>query len=108
MTVLNRLIRWTDNGVEYEADPRQCERLLEGLGLDDGCMSTATPGLKPIIEQLKDDKPLDVEGRTEFRALAARANYIAQDRIDIQLPAKEVCNIFTMIYDDPIDPDALL
>ena len=95
LTVLNRVIRWTDSGVEYEADPRQCERLLEGLGLDDGCTSTATPGLKPIIEQLKDDQPLDVEGHTEFRALAARANYLAQDRIDIQFPAKEVCRFMS-------------
>jgi len=95
LTVLNRVIRWTESGVEYEADPRQCERLLEGLGLDDGCTSTATPGLKPIIEQLKDDQPLDVDGHTEFRALAARANYLAQDRIDIQLPAKEVCRFMS-------------
>ena len=30
-TVLNRIIRWTDEGVEYEADPRQAEKLLEEL-----------------------------------------------------------------------------
>ena len=28
-TVLNRMLRWTDSGIEYEADPRQGERLLE-------------------------------------------------------------------------------
>ena len=33
--VLNRAIRWTENGLEYEPDPRQAERLLEGLGLND-------------------------------------------------------------------------
>ena len=65
------------------------------MGLDDGCKSTATPGLKPIFEQLKDDQPLDVAGHTEFRALAARANYLAQDRIDIQFPAKEVCRFMS-------------
>ena len=31
---LNRAIRWTESGFQYEADPRQAERLLEGLGLD--------------------------------------------------------------------------
>ena len=47
LTVLNRVIRWVDGGVEYEADPRQAERLLEGLGLDgDGCKPMATPGVK--------------------------------------------------------------
>ena len=32
ITVLNRVLRWTAEGLEYEADPRQCERLLEGIG----------------------------------------------------------------------------
>ena len=26
--VLNRVIRWTSEGLEYEADPRQAERLI--------------------------------------------------------------------------------
>ena len=95
LTVLNRVIRWTDKGLEYEADPRQGERLLEGLGLDDGCKSTATPGLKPLIEQLKEDKLLSVDGHTELRGLAARANYLAQDRIDLQFAAKEVCRFMS-------------
>ena len=30
--VLNRAIRWTEQGLECEADPRQGERLFEGLG----------------------------------------------------------------------------
>ena len=33
--VLNRVVRWTEEGLEYEADPRQIERLLEAQGLDD-------------------------------------------------------------------------
>ena len=32
--VLNRIIRWTGNGLEYEADPRQVEKLLEELDLE--------------------------------------------------------------------------
>ena len=90
LTVLHRVIRWAGDGVEYEADPRQCERHLKGLGFDDGCTSTATLGRKAFIQQLKEDKPFDAEDHTEFRALAFRANYLAQDRIDIQLPAKDV------------------
>ena len=89
------MIRWTATGVEYEADPRQGERLLEGLGLDNGCKSSATPGIKPIVENLKDDKPLSAEAHTAFRALAARANYLAQDRIDLQFSAKEVCRFMS-------------
>ena len=95
MTVLSRVIRWTDDDIGYEADPRQCERLLEGLGLDNGRISTATLGLKALVDQLQDDKPLDAEGHTELRALAARANYLAQGRIDIQFPANEVCRFMS-------------
>ena len=91
-TVLNRVIRWTQDGVEYEADPRQCEKLLEATQLDsDGVNSVATPGLKPLAAQLAQDKPLSAAQHTEFRALAARANYLAADRPDCQFSAKEVC-----------------
>ena len=44
--VLNRVIRWTESGLEYEADPRQGEKLLEELELDDKCNTAATLGLK--------------------------------------------------------------
>ena len=66
-TVLNRVIRWVDGGVEYEADPRQAERLLEGLGLDgDGCKHMATPGVKLEVEKLKEDQVLSAEEHTVF------------------------------------------
>ena len=39
LTILNRVIRWTEKGIEYEADPRQAERLLEA--------STWTMGVRP-------------------------------------------------------------
>ena len=31
--VLNRIVRWTDEGISYEADPRQAEKLIDELGL---------------------------------------------------------------------------
>ena len=42
--VLNRIIRWCDHGLEYEADPRQVEKLLTECGLT-GANPVATPGL---------------------------------------------------------------
>ena len=75
----------------YEADPRQGERLLEGIGLDGNCKATATPGLQPVIEVLGEDGLLSSDSHTVFRALAACANYLAQYRIDLQFAAKEVC-----------------
>ena len=50
-TVLNRGVRWTPQGLEYEADPRQAEKLLEAIDLD-GANSVAKPGLEPLAEQI--------------------------------------------------------
>ena len=33
--MLNRIVRWTDQGIEYEADPRQVEKLMRDLKIDD-------------------------------------------------------------------------
>ena len=33
--ILNRLVRWTPEGIEYEADPRQAERTVRDLNLTD-------------------------------------------------------------------------
>ena len=51
--VLNRVVRWTTHGLEYEADPHQIERLIESQGLDDSGKSTVTPGLKPTRSRWK-------------------------------------------------------
>ena len=64
LTVLNRILRWTDDGIEYEADPRQVEKLLEALHLDAGCNGAATPGIKPLIEQLEKDQSNPPSGQT--------------------------------------------
>ena len=91
-SVLNRIIRWTDEGVEYEADPRQVERFLEELDLDgDGVKGVATPSVKLAQHQVESEQALGHSEHTRFRGLAARANYLAADRLDIIFAAKEVC-----------------
>ena len=50
-TVLNRVVRWTEQGLEYEADPRQVEKLLESLDLEDA-RPAATPGVKSLPDQI--------------------------------------------------------
>ena len=88
--ILNRIIRWTPDGIEYEADPRQVERLLEETGLE-GANPVSTPGVKLLAQQYVDDKDLPDNELTAYRARAARANYLAADRPDIQFTAKEAC-----------------
>ena len=83
-TVFNRVVRWTTNGLEYDADPRQCEKLVRDLKLDgDDVKSVGTPGFKPICDQLDGDAPLHVTKGTPYRAVVARANYLASDRPEL-------------------------
>ena len=88
-------MRWTETGLEYEADPRQCERLLEGLQLDDSCNGAATPRLKPLPAQIDLEQPLPPDKQSEFRGLAARSNYVSADRVDIQYVSKECCRFMS-------------
>ena len=100
--VLNRAIRWTEQGLEYEADPRQGERLLEGFELAGECKSVAKPGLKPLLEQLEGDKVLPASEVTGFRGLAARANYLSADRMDLQFAAKGACRFMSSLTETSV------
>ena len=55
--ILNRIIRWTEHGIEYEADPRQCEKLVAECGMAN-TNSVATPGLRMSFDQLENDAEL--------------------------------------------------
>ena len=83
-------MHWCAGGIEYEADPRQCEKVLAELDLEDA-KTLATPGARPTSTQVAEDEPLEQNKHTLFRALAARCNYLASDRPDCQFGAKEVC-----------------
>ena len=56
-----------------------------------GSKSVTTPGLKPTFEQACHSSLLPPEKHRAFRAIAARANYLAMDRPDVQYAAKEIC-----------------
>ena len=89
--ILGRILRVTEKGWEYEADPRHAELIVRSLGL--GCANgVKSPGEedRPWKEE-ENSEPLQSAEASAYRALAARANYLAQDRADIQYAAKEIC-----------------
>ena len=94
ISVLNRIIRWTAKGIQYKADPRQVEKLLRDIELE-GANRAATPGQKILAHQVESEVELPERNFTCFRALAARANYLAADRIDVLYAAKEVCRFIS-------------
>ena len=84
--ILNRVLEWTDGfGIVYEADQRHGELIIKELGLSAGGKSVSTPGVKEVSDESVDFNP------STYRALVARANYLAQDRPDIQYSVKELC-----------------
>ena len=90
--VLNRVVRITDDGWEYEADQRHAEIIVEAMKLGDA-KSVSTPGgdEEKDWETEENAEELNAEDSTRFRAIAARANYLALDRADLQYAVKEVC-----------------
>ena len=86
----NRVVRWTSLGFEYEADPRQAEKLIRDPEFQ-GANAVTTPGVKPLAQQLGKEEPLPMADCTSFRGQAARANYLSPDRPDMICAAKEVC-----------------
>ncbi len=87
---LNRVVRWCDDHIDYEADPRQVERLVAECGLE-GAKPMATPGVKPTFKELEEGDEFPKDLHTAFRSASARSNYLAADRIDCQFACKEVC-----------------
>ena len=106
LRVLNRVISWSDDAILYEADQRHAEILVRELGLEGG-RPVATPGAREDANKAsalfvdengqvktdgndKDNPLLNAEEATKFRGLAARANYLAQDRPEAKYAVKEV------------------
>ena len=88
MTVLNRIVEWTNAGIQYEADPRHVDLIIEDLGLESANGSGVT-GSKVDINET--DTESDHEDAYRFRSIAARLNFLAADRIDLQFASKEIC-----------------
>ena len=89
--ILNRIVRWAPQGWEYEADQRHAELIIQAMGMEKG-KAVSTPGDEEPTWKLEDnEKDLGPKETTLYRMVAARANYLAADRADIQYAVKECC-----------------
>ena len=89
--ILNRVLRVTQEGWEYEADQRHGELIIQTLAME-GAKTVVSPGEDAKAwEEEQDQEKLGPEKASEYRGLAARANYLALDRPDIQYAVKEIC-----------------
>ena len=73
--ILNRVISWSSNGILYEADQRHADIIIQMLGLSPESKSLSTPGDNVIL--MDTEVPLSSSDATKFRAITARADYLA-------------------------------
>jgi hypothetical protein len=90
--ILGRVIELTNEGIKWTGDPRH-QQLLEdhfGMNADTKVLSKNGYDDDPEPEDGTNEELTADEGKT-FRGLAARLNYMAQDNLFLQYPAKEIC-----------------
>jgi hypothetical protein len=92
LRVLSRVVRRAADGYDWDADQRHAELLIAGVGLLPDSRPLSHPGRKLASTELNTEpEPLEGQAATEFRALAARASFLASDRPDIEFAVKELC-----------------
>ncbi len=77
--------------VELEADQRHAELSIANAGLDSDSRPLTNPGRKLAGKELEEPDLLGAAAASEYRARAARANFLASDRPDVALAVKELC-----------------
>ena len=87
MEILGRNMRWTREGLEYEASEKKRQALLEGLGLS---QESKMVKLEEIGRE-EDEEMLEGTEKTRFRSFAATLKYMSLDKSDVQDAAKEMC-----------------
>ena len=88
ISILNRILRVTADGLEMEADPKHAEIIVKQLWLNDRSNGVTTPGerLKDTPEGLEAIPAQDV---TFYRSMTMRAAYLSLDRPGIAFVVKE-------------------
>ena len=90
--ILGRTVELTERGIVWSGDSRHQQLLEDHFGMK--------PDAKVLSKNGYDDDPpaeddtneeLDIEEGKVFRGLAARLNFMAQDNLFLQFPAKEIC-----------------
>ena len=89
--ILNRIVTYTESGVEYESDQRHAEIIITQMGLRERSKGVVTPGIRmPLDESKRDERELGDREASVYRGIVARANYLSQDRSDIKFAVKEL------------------
>ena len=83
IVVLNRLLTWTSQGIELEADPRHVDITCRDVGAKGA--KVTTPLAKESVADLESETELlkDPEMIALYRSNTMRCGYLSQDRPDL-------------------------
>ena len=84
--ILNWVLEWINEGIAIEAEHRHVGLILQEMGMQ-SCKESEVLGPPP---NPTDEILLTGTDITQFRSLAARRNFLASDRVDIQFACKEI------------------
>ena len=92
VTILNRNLEWDGNGFDLSADPKHRSEILEAFWLTEESRGITVAVEEVVLDRDVEEPVLLEAGETKkFRSLAARFNYLGQDRPDLQFGVKEMC-----------------
>ena len=95
ITILNREVSWDGENITYTADRKHAKTIIEEMDLKEESKGLSWPGMKEEAtikeEGGGEEEELSKEEAKHFRKVAARANYLGLDRMDIQFAVKEAC-----------------
>ena len=87
--ILNRILGWSPEGITYQPDGKHAEMIIQELGLSEG-NAVSTPALadsSSAVEERANSPKMAGNEASSYRGLAARLNYLALDRPDLQFAA---------------------
>ena len=91
-THLRRIIKWTDKGFTWEADPKHAQVIVKELGLE-GAKGVDSPSSTDTGKNQRNlDAELDSDEASKFRQLAGTALYLSLDRPSIQFAVSEIAS----------------
>ena len=91
VVILGRTVKWNHWGISWEADEKHRRLLVERFGYEERTKPLSSNG-DPVNHQDEEwEKELVTKAEgTEFRAAAARLNFLSQDSPELMYPAKEL------------------
>lgn len=94
VAILDRILRWTPDAYEWEADPRLAEGIIEDYEVaKEQPLYVYTCHCEKSNAKSEFDRPLDDKQRKPYRSRVHQAMFLSQDRPDIAFAAQEMARL---------------